>query len=265
MAFYRFVMHTLQVFRRGLLVLTVLGCALPLAQVDAGGATPPAVGHLLTVTQDTFAHKLHISGWAYDPAKPTAAVAVKLYADGKYIGHVRAGSPSPNVDKTYKIHGQHAYALTATWTKTARAITAKTVAAPFTTLATKAVRHYSAAPGNRIIAVAKRYVGHARYIEGGASPKGFDCSGYTKYAYAVAKVATLPHNAEGQRAMRSMRRISASSARSGDLVFYLSGGSAYHVAIYAGHGMQYAAATPQDGIRYQAVWSRAVQYGTLTH
>ena len=59
-----------------------------------------------------------------------------------------------------------------------------------------------------------------------------------------------------------MRRISAQHARPGDLVFYLSGANAYHVAIYAGHHMQYAAATPRDGIRYQAVWSSAVQYGT---
>ena len=34
-------------------------------------------------------------------------------------------------------------------------------------------------------------------------------------------------------------------------MFYLSGSSAYHVAIYAGHGWQYAAATPRDGVRYQ--------------
>jgi hypothetical protein len=29
--------------------------------------------------------------------------------------------------------------------------------------------------------------------------------------------------------------------------------------------MQYAAATAKDGIRYQAVWSRYVQYGTDWH
>jgi cell wall-associated NlpC family hydrolase len=62
-----------------------------------------------------------------------------------------------------------------------------------------------------------------------------------------------------------MRLVSAAHARPGDLVFYLSGGSAYHVAIYAGHGMQYAAATPQDGLRYQSVWSSAVQYRTNWH
>jgi cell wall-associated NlpC family hydrolase len=126
------------------------------------------------------------------------------------------------------------------------------------------VTHVAQSPGARIIAVAKRYVGKARYVEGGSTPSsGFDCSGYTAYAYAVAKVKTLPHNAEAQRRMKGMRIISAAKARPGDLVFYLGGGGAYHVAIYAGNHMQYAAATPRDGIRYQAVWSSAVQYGTV--
>lgn len=121
-------------------------------------------------------------------------------------------------------------------------------------------------PGARIVAIAKRYVGHARYVEGGASPRhGFDCSGYTMYAYAKAKVRRLPHNAEAQRRLHGMRRIARAKARPGDLIFYLSGGYAYHVAIYAGHGMQYAAATPRDGIRYQHIWSRHVEFRTTWH
>jgi cell wall-associated NlpC family hydrolase len=102
-----------------------------------------------------------------------------------------------------------------------------------------------------------------RYVEGGASPSGFDCSGYTQYAYAKARVKRLPHNAERQ--MQGMRLINRTRARPGDLVFYLSGGVAYHVAIYAGHGWQYAAATLRDGVRHQRVWSRAVRYGTDWH
>jgi cell wall-associated NlpC family hydrolase len=114
----------------------------------------------------------------------------------------------------------------------------------------------------RIVSIAKRYVGHARYVEGGASPKhGFDCSGYTEYVYAHAHVAKLPHNAEAQRRMRHMHRVSKKSRRAGDLIFYMSGGQAYHVAIYAGHGEQYAAATPRDGIRHQKIWSSDVRYG----
>jgi cell wall-associated NlpC family hydrolase len=144
------------------------------------------------------------------------------------------------------------------------------VIAPGATAATASTaasaRATRAASGARIVAVAKRYVGKARYREGGASPRrGFDCSGYTQYAYRIAKVAKLPHNAEAQRHGPHMHRISARAARPGDLVFYMSGGRAFHVAIYAGHHKQYAAATTTDGIRYQNVWSSNVQYRTDWH
>jgi hypothetical protein len=253
------------VSKRALLALALVTGLIPLTAVPADAATAPATGRLSYVAQDTFNHKLHIRGWAYDPAKPASSIAVKFYVDGVYLGHVVADDPSPDVNDKYGIRGAHRYTVTFTRTQRAAVVTAKTVAAPVTTLASRSVRHYWPSPGSRIITVAKRYVGTARYVEGGASPSGFDCSGYTKYAYGVAKVATLPHNAEGQRELRAMRRISAANARPGDLVFYLSGGSAYHVAIYAGHGWQYAAATVRDGIRYQPVWSSAVQYATDWH
>jgi cell wall-associated NlpC family hydrolase len=255
------------VFRRVLVVLALAGGTAVLLPATAGAATPPPVGRLATPVQDTFQHRLRIAGWAYDPARTTASVSVTYYIDGKRAGRVVADDASPNVNAKYHVAGRHQFAVTIAWTATARTITIKTTGvragAPATTLSTTAVRHYYPPAGTRIIVVAKRYVGVARYVEGGASPKGFDCSGYTRYVYSQAKVKTLVHNAESQR--RSMKRISAGSARPGDLVFYLSGGSAYHVAIYAGHGMQYAAATVRDGIRYQRVWSSSVVYGTVTH
>lgn len=120
--------------------------------------------------------------------------------------------------------------------------------------------------GQRIVSIAKRFVGHAKYHEGGNSPKrGFDCSGYTQYVFRHAGVAHLPHNAQAQRHAHHMRRITEHQARPGDLVFYLDGGNAYHVAIYSGHHMQYAAATPRDGIRHQRIWSSHVEFRTDWH
>lgn len=134
-----------------------------------------------------------------------------------------------------------------------------------TATAVAAPSHHRSA-GHRIVSIAKRYVGHARYRDGGNSPKrGFDCSGYSQYVFSRAGVARLPHNAEAQRHARRMHRVFAHRARPGDLVFYMQGGRAYHVAIYAGHHMQYSAATPRDGIRYQRIWSSHVQYRTDWH
>jgi cell wall-associated NlpC family hydrolase len=220
----------------------------------------------MVVRQDTFTHKLRITGWAYDPAAPRAAVRVRLFVDGVLARRVLADDPSPYANRVFGLTGSHGYAVTITQSVRAVQVTAKSrgvaTAGPMTTLASRAVVHYHPPPGERIIDIAKKYVG-GRYVEGGASPSGFDCSGYTMYAYAQANVARLIHNAETQR--RGMRAITHAAARPGDLVFYMSGGSAYHVAIYAGHGWQYAAATVRDGVRYQQVWSTNVRYGTNWH
>ena len=101
------------------------------------------------------------------------------------------------------------------------------------------------------------------YRDGGTTPQGFDCSGYTQYVYREAGVSSLPRTAEQQR--RATKRLTRTQLQPGDLIFYLSGATSYHVAIYAGNGMQYAEATPSDGLRYQKIWSSDVQYGTTWH
>jgi cell wall-associated NlpC family hydrolase len=257
------------VLRTILATLALAAAASTALTVPAQASPTPASGHVFSVVENTFEHRLTITGWAFDPANRSAAVTVRLYVDGTYLASVRAGAPSPDLDRAYHLRGGHRFARTVAWTARASTVVTKTrgvrASAPLTTLATKAVTHDYPPAGARIVSVAKRYVGRARYVEGGATPSGFDCSGYTRFTYATARVRRLPHNAEGQRLVMGMRRIARRGARPGDLVFYMSGGSAYHVAIYAGHGMQYAAATPRDGIRYQVVWSSDVEYRTSWH
>lgn len=249
----------------------LLAIGLPVLFAISGTATPahaatrPPVGHLATVRQNTFTHTLRITGWAQDPARPRVAIRVRVLVDGVVMRTVRAGDPSPRADRVFDLTGPHGYAVTLRGTSRAHQVLVRSRGAlggRMTTISNRAVAHYYPPPGQRIVTVAKRYVG-SRYVDGGASPSGFDCSGYTMYAYAQANVHRLRHDAEAQ--MRGMRRISRARARPGDLVFYLRSGVAYHVAIYAGHGWQYAAATPADGVRYQPVWSRAVRYGTDWH
>lgn len=72
------------------------------------------------------------------------------------------------------------------------------------------------------------------YVFGGTSPYGFDCSGFTQYAFASAGIA-LPRAADTQ--YYSYRKISSKELRPGDLVFfetYCAGPS--HVGIYVGDG-----------------------------
>lgn len=252
--------------KRALLALVLIASMLALSCARAESAPAPPTGGVWTAVENTFTHRLSVSGFAYDPAAPAVSVTVRLVLDGRYVTSVRASAPSPGLDRDRHISGGHRFSVTLPWSYSARTLVLKSrgvhLSSPLVQLATHTVRHYYPPPGRRIVIVAKRYVGN-RYAEGGATPAGFDCSGYTKYVYAQALVHTLVHNAEGQR--QATRALTRSAARPGDLVFYMSGGRAYHVAVYAGYGWQYAAATVKDGVRYQPVWSSAVQYRTDWH
>jgi cell wall-associated NlpC family hydrolase len=87
--------------------------------------------------------------------------------------------------------------------------------------------------GERAAAYAQKMVG-TPYRYGGASPKGFDCSGLVQYSYRHAGLA-LPHNTEALR--RMAKHIRLAELRRGDLVFFDQRGiKNSHVAIYVGNG-----------------------------
>jgi len=80
-----------------------------------------------------------------------------------------------------------------------------------------------------VVGIAMRYLG-TPYVWGGASPGGFDCSGFVMYVYGQVGVS-LPHNAAMQYGYGTP--ISRSDLQAGDLVFFDGLG---HVGIYIGGG-----------------------------
>jgi cell wall-associated NlpC family hydrolase len=80
-----------------------------------------------------------------------------------------------------------------------------------------------------VVGIAMRYLG-VPYRWGGASPSGFDCSGFTMYVYAQVGVS-LPHYTGAQWAMGSP--VSRDQLEAGDLVFFNGLG---HMGIYVGGG-----------------------------
>jgi peptidoglycan DL-endopeptidase CwlO len=119
---------------------------------------------------------------------------------------------------------------------------------------------FGSARGSSVLAIAARYLG-VPYVYGGTTPRGWDCSGATSYIFGQIGIH-LPRTANEQ--MLATRRVSSSEARAGDLVFFLSGGRAYHVGIVAGNGMMYDAQRTGKSFTKRAIYSGSVVYGRVT-
>jgi cell wall-associated NlpC family hydrolase len=98
------------------------------------------------------------------------------------------------------------------------------------------------------------------YEWGAVGPRRFDCSGLTLYSFKRAG-KKLPRTAQQQ--YNKTKHISASSRTLGDLVFFHSGRSVYHVGIYAGHGKIWHAPRPGTKVRLEKIWTRSVYYGRV--
>ena len=101
----------------------------------------------------------------------------------------------------------------------------------------------------KVMTTAMQYVG-VRYRSGGNTPRGFDCSGFTQYVYALVGVQ-LPDTAAGQRYAGT--RVSQAEARPGDLVVWRG-----HVGIYAGNGMRLDANRPGSSVALRPLYGNPV-------
>jgi len=87
--------------------------------------------------------------------------------------------------------------------------------------------------GDAIVRTAMAYVG-TPYVWGGASPSGFDCSGFVQYVYSQNGIR-VPRTADVQFA--AGRRVPSTAPQPGDLVFFQTYDyGASHVGIYLGEG-----------------------------
>jgi cell wall-associated NlpC family hydrolase len=88
-----------------------------------------------------------------------------------------------------------------------------------------------------------------RYVFGGTSRSGFDCSGFTRYVLGASAGVALPRTAEEQ--YYNGKQIQSDEMKPGDLVFfkntYRHGIS--HVGIYVGDNKFVHASNPHEGVR----------------
>jgi len=103
------------------------------------------------------------------------------------------------------------------------------------------------------------------YSYGSAGPGRFDCSGLMYFAFHKAGFDHLPRSS-GEQA-RFSNRIKRSNMKKGDLIFFTSGGSVYHVAIFVGwhdgHRVMIHASSNADRVKRARVYSNSWFPGTL--
>ncbi|MET9220998.1 C40 family peptidase [Streptomyces sp. NPDC088197] len=141
---------------------------------------------------------------------------------------------------------------------TASVLTATAVALP-ALLPGTAQQAEAATMGVKALNVAASKKG-SPYQWGATGPNRFDCSGLTLYSFKRAG-KKLPRTAAAQ--YNSTRHISSGARRVGDLVFFHTGRSIYHVGIYAGSGRIWHAPKTGARVRLERIWTSAVWYGRV--
>lgn len=107
--------------------------------------------------------------------------------------------------------------------------------------------------GSRILAEAQRYIG-TRYVYGGASPNGFDCSGYVYY---VLKQLGFSPSRTPAAQFKQGTEVSKENLQPGDIVFFAGTAAAgiSHVGIYAGNGQFLHAPNSRSTVSYSSLIS----------
>lgn len=100
--------------------------------------------------------------------------------------------------------------------------------------------------GSRIVKEAEKYIG-TKYVYGGSSPAGFDCSGLVQY---TMKKVGISVNRSSRDQYKNGVAVSKSDLQAGDLVFFSKGGSISHVGIYAGGGKVIHSPRPGQSVCY---------------
>lgn len=109
----------------------------------------------------------------------------------------------------------------------------------------------------QIIDYCKSFVGKVPYVWGGSSPSGWDCSGFVCYVLNHFGINTPRTNTIG---LESKGTIVNPPYQTGDLLFWGSHGSSYHVSIAMDSSWRVGADNYQDGTVYRTIDSWPPQF-----
>jgi cell wall-associated NlpC family hydrolase len=98
------------------------------------------------------------------------------------------------------------------------------------------------------------------YRYGATGPRAFDCSGLVKYVMTGVGVH-LPRTSSAMA--KKAHRVSKGHKKKGDLIFFVSHGSVYHVAVYAGKGRVWHAPYPGQRVKKEKIWTSSYRVGRV--
>ena len=135
---------------------------------------------------------------------------------------------------------------TSSSTNTNKTTTETTSTANSTTAATTETATSTSGKGSEVVTYAKAFLG-CKYVYGGTTPSGFDCSGFTQYVYKHFGV-----NLNRTAAAQYSNGTSVQNLQVGDLVMFGKSGIS-HVGIYIGGNSFIHAANPSKGVRIDSL------------
>lgn len=150
-----------------------------------------------------------------------------------------------------KVSGKEGYILSSLLSTTKQEVTSRSSEVRKVTTQTEAIPAPAAnANSGSVVAIAKSYIG-SKYVYGGSSPSGFDCSGFTSYVYKQHGVS-LSRTAAAQ--YNNGVGVSRENLQPGDLVMFGSSASNInHVGIYIGGGQIVHAANKSRGVTIDTI------------
>lgn len=211
-------------------------------QVSYKGTTGYVSGEYLTVTEDSA---------AVPAPQTTAAPAAESVPDKVYIKvtegplNIRSG-PSTDYDRVGSLStGRTAEVVEKLdgWYHISNGY----VSADYVTEIDAAAYEASYSKGQEIADYALQFKGY-RYVHGGSSPSGFDCSGFTSYVYKQFGYS-LNRTCSGQ--LDNGTPVSMSELQPGDIVIFKKGNAntrATHVGLYIGNNQFIHASTAKVGV-----------------